>query len=549
MQKALPVAIAVTAAAAIILSADWASSSGNPQRDGWQRAEYKLSRESAARGDIKPLYSYKVDTTAQRMGTPILLGNLIAWKGFKALLFVGGNSDVYSIDFWTGKPYFRTHIEYAGDRPQLTAATAACPGGITAAVAINGGSGGRGGGGGARGASGAPGGRGGGGGGGAGRGPAVPGPNVWAVGADGNLQTLRQQDGDNKATPPVKFLPANSRVGDLNIGGGVVYAATQAECGGNPNALYAIDLSTPEKKVVSFPTNGSGFAGLAGVAVGTEGNAVYGLIPDGQGAVAGKYSNTVVALGAKDLVVKDYFTPTGTAPAGKKGAEVPGATPAVFAWNGKDVIVAGGTDGRIYLLDAASLGGTDHHTPLAQSDVFAANDGVNGIWNAFATWDDSPPPPPQAPGAGPNATPAPVVAPPTGTRWIYASISGASPLKFANSNGAAPTGSIVAFKVEDHGGKPALVAQWSSRDMVSPTAPAVTNGLVFALSTGQGKTPGAANKPAVLYALDSSTGKEIWSSGQTATSYATGGLAIDASIVLFATHDSQVHAYGIPIVF
>ena len=81
--------------------------------------------------------------------------------------------------------------------------------------------------------------------------------------------------------------------------------------------------------------------------------------------------------------------------------------------------------------------------------------------------------------------------------------------------------------------------------MISPAAPAVTNGVVFALSTGQGKTP----KNAVLYALDSSTGKEIWSSGQTATSYATGGLAIDASIVLFATHDSQVHAYGIPILF
>jgi len=155
--------------------------------------------------------------------------------------------------------------------------------------------------------------------------------------------------------------------------------------------------------------------------------------------------------------------------------------------------------------------------------VFAAADGTNGIWNAFATWDD----------------------PAGNTRWIYASIRGASPLKFAASNGAAADGSIVAFKVEDSGGKPKLTPAWISRDMISPAAPAVTNGLVFALSTGQGKTP----KNAVLYALDSSTGKEIWSSGQTATSYATGGLAINASIVLFATHDSQIHAYGIPIIF
>ncbi len=546
MKKALFIAMAITVAGAYILSADWASSSGNPQRDGWQKAEVKLSRESAANGGIKLLYSYKVDAKAQRMGTPVLLGNIIGWKGFKALLFVGGNSDVYSVDFWTGKPYFKTHIDYAGGKPQQSAATALCPGGMTAAPTINGnsGAGGRGGGGaapgGGRGASGGrgviaagpdagPGGRGasggrgagGGGGGGGGRGG---GAFVWAVGADGSLQTLRQQDGDNKSTAPVKFLPANSRVSDLAVSNNVVYAATQAECGGNANALYAIDISTPDKKVTSFPTNGSGFAGSAGVAVSTDGATVYGLIPDGQGAVAGKYNNTVVALDAKSLTVKDYFTPSGAAAAVKKGTEVPGATPAVFQWNGRDVIVAGGTDGRIYLLDSASVGGSDHHTPLAQSEVFAAADGVNGIWNAFATWED----------AG-NAN----------ARWIYASISGASPLKFANSNGAAPTGSIVAFKVEDRGGKPALVAQWSSRDMVSPAAPAVTNGLVFALSTGQGKTP----KNAVLYALDSSTGKEIWSSGSTATSYATGGLAIDASIVLFATHDSQIHAYGIPIIF
>jgi len=554
MKKALPVAIAVTIACAWILSADWASSSGNPQRDGWQRAEDKLSRASAANGGLKWLYSYKVDTKAQRMGTPVLLGNIISYKGFKALLFVGGNSDVYSVDFWTGKPYFKTHVDYAGDKPQVTASTALCPGGITAAPAINGGSGGRGpaapAGGGGRGASGGPGGpgggrgasgagRGAGGGGGGGRGG---GAFVWAVGADGNLQTLRQQDGDNKSTAPVKFLPANSRVSDLNVVNNVVYAATENECGGNANALYAIDVSTPEKKVTSFPTNGSGFAGSAGVAVASDGSTVYGLIPDGQGSVAGKYSNTVVALDAKDLAVKDYFTPSGAAAAVKKGAEVPGATPAVFQWNGKDVIVAGGTDGRIYLLDSASLGGADHHTPLAQSEVFAAADGTGGIWNAFATWDDAPPLPPVGRG-GVAATPAAPPAP--GTRWIFASISGAPKLRFANANGAAPTGSVVAFKVEEQGGKPALTPVWSSRDMISPAAPAVTNGLVFALSTGQGKSP----KNAVLYALDSSTGKEIWSSGTTATSYATGGIAIDASMVLFATHDSQIHAYGIPILF
>jgi len=48
----------------------------------------------------------------------------------------------------------------------------------------------------------------------------------------------------------------------------------------------------------------------------------------------------------------------------------------------------------------------------------------------------------------------------------------------------------------------------------------------------------------VLYALDSSTGKEIWSSGTTATSYATGGIAIDASIVLFASMTARCMLTG-----
>jgi hypothetical protein len=522
MKKALLVAAAAGVAGALLLSADWPSSSGNPQRDGWLRNEDALTREAAANGGIKLLYSFKADPKPQNMGPPVMLTNIIGWKGFKALLFVGGASDVYSIDYQLGKPYFRTHLDYRADQPQA-AATAACPGGITAGVVIAGGSstsvarvnttprpaaGGGGGGGRARGSG--------------------AGPHVWAVGQDGRLQTLREQDGDNQATPAVQFLPANSRSTALNLNGTEIYAATQNECGGNPNALYAIDIGSPEKKVVSFPTHGHGFAGSAGVAVSTDGGTIFGLIPDGEGPAAGKYSNTVVALGAKDLAVKDYFTPGSTAPALKKDAVSPGATPAVFEWGGKDVIVAGASDGRIYLLDSASLGGPDHHTPLAQSEVFAAANGRQGIWNAFATWID----------------------PAGNARWIYASITGAPAMKFPMANGAAADGSIVAFRVEDSGGKPKLVPAWSSRNVLAPAAPAVANGLVFALSKGRASRGDEKTaKNAVLYGFDSSTGREIWSSGQTATSYATGGLAVNASSVIFATHDSQIHAYGIPIVF
>src|SRR3569833_2786232 len=135
MKKALPIAIAAGVAGALLLSADWSSSSGNAQRDGWSRSEDQLSRESAAHGQIKLLYSYKVDPKPQRMGTPVMLTNIISWKGFKSLAFVAGASDVYSIDYSTGRPYFKTHLDSSGQ-----AGTPLCPGGITSGVTMSGGS-------------------------------------------------------------------------------------------------------------------------------------------------------------------------------------------------------------------------------------------------------------------------------------------------------------------------------------------------------------------------------------------------------------------------
>jgi hypothetical protein len=296
---------------------------------------------------------------------------------------------------------------------------------------------------------------------------------------------------------------------------------------------------TPLKSVTSLPTNGTGFAGSASVAVGTNGT-VYGQIADGNGTAAGKYSDTVLALDGKTLAVKDYFTPPGTRPAAVKDVETAGATPAVFQWNGKDVVIAGSRDGRIYLLDSASLGGADHHTPLAQSAVVAASDTTgagNGIWNSFATWTDA---------AHGN------------TRWIYASINGPSAAQFPPSNGAAPTGAIVAFTVTDQGGKPILTPQWISRDLISPAAPVVGNGLVYALSTGRSpRTAKAGNapytlaeherlaKPAVAYVLDAATGKELFSSGSKAVTYATSGIAVADSQFYFASHDNNVYAFGL----
>jgi hypothetical protein len=549
MKKSLLIVLA--AGAAIVAWADWPSAGGGPTRDNWAKAETALSPASAK--DIKFLYTHKFDNTANgesALETPVLVSRIITWKGFKALMFVGSsNGTVYSMDSDLGRDFEKVTFGKTGGG---AAATLLCPGGMTASIAVPGsisaggrggggrGASGRGGGGGVgRGASGqARGGGGGGGGGGRGRGGVQP--SVYAVGADGTLRWVREQDNDIEAEPAAKFVPANARLAGLAVSNNTIYAATEDSCGGNPNGLYALDISMaegaphPKKEVASFMTNGPGFAGDASVAIGADGT-VFGQVAEGNGSVAGKYDDTVLALSEKTLEVKDYFTPSGSIAAVAKDVAVAGATPAVFEWNGKEIVVAGSRDGKIYLLDAKSLGGADHHTPLASSAVIAAADNKgdgNGIWNSFATDTDA-----------------------SGARWIYASINGPSAAMFATSNGAAPTGAIVALKVEDHGGasagKPALTLQWISRDLISPAAPVVGNGLVYALSTG--KSPRSTKtvaeheklaKPAVIYVLDAATGKELFS-GAKATTYATSGVAIADGQFYYATHDNTVYAWGI----
>ena len=96
-------------------------------------------------------------------------------------------------------------------------------------------------------------------------------------------------------------------------------------------------------------------------------------------------------------------------------------------------------------------------------------------------------------------------------------------MKFA-ANGPAPNGRVVAFKLVDEGGKLSLAPAWQSRDLTSPLAPIVMNGMVIAVSSGEYRglpaSLSAAQRaqrsvPAVLHILDAATGKTLWSSGTT----------------------------------
>lgn len=550
---------------------EWTAAAFDAQRTNWVRSDARLTPDAVKKGQFAFLWTAKFDNESRQLDsltTPILLDRLIGYRGFKALGFIGGSADrIFAIDTDLGRPYWTTNLPYLANTGGAPPSSWNCPGGLIATPSRRttivpppaGPARGGGGRAGARNGSavGEPGrgaavlaqmaqqqaeqvGR--------GRGPGAPaaappaapqgrgapgaqpaaanGRNVtpigfggvdpvYVVGSDGVLHTLRSSDGAD-GEPPVPFLPPHTRPSSLIWGDGMVYAATSGGCGAAPNALWAIDLTAQgQKPVITWPTGGPDVAG-DGPSFGTDGT-LY--VATGRGS--GTYADAVVALDRFTLEVKDWFS----AP----GADF-NVSPLVFRAKDRDLVAVTANDGRLYLLDAASLGGSDHKTPLHVTPKFSAAGAVG-----LATWEDQ------------------------GTRWILAATTGAPQAGAAfKANGLAPNGSIVAFTLGDEGGRPTLAPAWRSRDLLSPLAPIVVNGMVFAASSGEYRPPAGGTRstaeqraqrsvPAVLYILDPASGKTLWTSGTTIKSFARAGLSAGGGQVYLVTYDNRLYAFGIPM--
>ena len=308
---------------------------------------------------------------------------------------------------------------------------------------------------------------------------------AFAVSSDGKLHFVNTSTGED-AIPPVNFLPAGAKASGLTLIDGVVYTTTAGSCGGTKDGVWAIDLNTPEGTVTNFAVNSGGLA------IGTDGT-VY--VQSDAGAV--------LALAAKTLKLKHSVTGEGTA------NNLP--IPVVFAYKGKDLIVSAGADGRLSLLDSQSLGGADSKTRLYQTpSLTSAGRAIRG---ALASWLDA-----------------------DGTRWVLVPVWGS------------PNGSVVAFKLEAPDGKPILTQVWASREMSSPLPPVIASGVVFVLSAGdymKDDHPKGATH-AVLYALDGTTGKEMYSTGKQVTAPGSlTGVTVANGRVYFATTDNTLWAFGV----
>jgi outer membrane protein assembly factor BamB len=279
----------------------------------------------------------------------------------------------------------------------------------------------------------------------------------------------------------------------------MLYTSTSGGCGGAPNAVWAITLTPDNKKAVSWNTNGGSPVG--NLALTKDGKL---LVAIGSGAAgAGGYANAIVALDPKTLKPTDWFTSPTTEFV---------TTPVVVNHGGREIVVAATRDGRLLLLDAASLGGTSHSTPLFASTSL----GANFAPDALAAFEQ-----------------------PSGTWWVLAPVSRQLPASIQATNGAVTNGTIVAFRIAGSGNTVSLQPGWASRDLGAPAAPIVVNDVVFAAASGRPK--GAA----VLYAFDARSGRELWNSGKTIASYIPGAtLWASNSQVHVGTYDGTVYAFG-----
>jgi len=327
---------------------------------------------------------------------------------------------------------------------------------------------------------------------------------IYALSSDGQLHTLGPYSGKD-LDRPVTFLPPNAHASDLIALNNVVYTTTMNGCGSVPDAVWALDLAAGSTAVKTWRTEGGSPAGAPAFA---NDGTVYVSLGARTTAGDGGYANAIVALDPRELAVKDWFTLPGV-------EFVTG--PIVLNTGGREIVAAATRDGSIVLLDARSLGGPTHGTALSRS--VASSERTGFVPSGLTTWVDS-----------------------TGTPWV-----------------AMPTATtITAMKVASVNGAPTLQAGWTSRLMRAPLSPVIINGVAFVVSSGEylppaGATLTAADRArqsvaAVLYALDAGTGRELWSSGSTITSFVHGPTVWPGiGQVHVAAFDNTVYAFGFPI--
>jgi hypothetical protein len=256
-------------------------------------------------------------------------------------------------------------------------------------------------------------------------------------------------------------------------------------------------------------------------------------------------ANSVVGFHLMDGAwhVENYFTPPNWAWLWHRDLD-PNNTPTIFTYKGKELMAASGKECRVYLLDPRNPGGPDHHVPLYKTPLFCNVDADfqnAGSWGAVSSWEDS-----------------------SGTRWIDVPFWGpVNPdLNFPTKYSPTPKeGGEAAFKLVENGGKYTLDPVWVSHDMHRGEPSIIADGMMFAYGSGENtqqawpdiglnfdSTIRAAHSGhAQIYVLDATTGKELWTSGDTIPTFNHfTGITVANGKVYLGAYDGTLYCFGLP---
>jgi len=491
---------------------DWPTSSYDSQRDGWQRNETKL--DPANVHGIKLLWKTKTDNVTMGMQSfrePLIIPGVTTANGVKTLAILQGSANkVYALDTADGAILWQTQLRWSSPKPYNASIDNGfiCTKASTATPVVS---------------------------------PAGASERyVYSLGTDGYLHSLDLSTGV-ESKPAMQMLPGPyGKAYGLNLNNNIVYTVTGQGCYGVPNLLYAVDLTTA--KAFNSGVKQGGIFGTAGPAVGPDGT-IYFETGDGTyNPATGQLSTSVLAFTAANdtITLKDYYTPTNHDWLTIRDLDM-NVTPVIFPYKGRDLVVESGKEGRYFLMDSKSLGGPNHDTPLDRTPLFS-NANVNyereGTWGSLASWQSK-----------------------DGTRWVLAPIGGVPAIQFPITHGATPNGGVIAMKLTDKNGKLSLAPIWLSRDMMTAEPPVIANGVVYVLAAGEfagqaddingglfsWKDRVKRSIPAKLYALDATTGKELYSSGDQITSFLhQAGIAVANGKIIFGTFDGTIYCFGLP---
>ena len=415
---------------------DWPTYSYDAQRTGWNRGESILSKKTV--GKLQPLWNTQLTTQSQALilatlTAPVVAGGVTTAGGPKDLVFTIAMDDTLSaLDAASGAIVWQK--KFPNTITPLRPASISCSNTEQATPTIN-------------------------------KAKSI----IYFTTSDGKLRGAKLGDGA-EAIKPTDMVQPFSRNWSLNLVDDVVYTTTARGCGGSAaqpvefGTVAAMDVSDPAHPSLSRFYTGKGRPagpwGATGVAWGPQG--VYASTADGpNNPGSGIYGDMVLAIRPHAWGLSDSFTPTHWKYINARDLDFGSGGVLLFGMGKRNILATASKESVVYLLDADNLGGVDHMTALYQSPRLG-NDTQDfqamGVWGSLATALND-----------------------KGERWLYTPMWGAPAKtgpKFPMTNGDAPNGSIMAFRIVEEGGKPVLQPAWVSRDLLIASSPVVANGVV-----------------------------------------------------------------------